>query len=82
MNGVGLDIGGGLEKVVGMEKWWLEEEIWKEMGNGVGEGMKKWGMELGVREYREWLEGVREGRGEKDDGFVEEDGKGGMVEEF
>ena len=53
-----------------------------EIGDGVGEGMKGWGREVGGRDYSEWLEGVREGRGEKDDGLVEEEGKGGMMEEL
>ena len=48
----------------------------------VAEGMKKWAMELGVTHYTHWFQPLTEGTAEKHDGFVEHDGKGGMVEEF
>ena len=48
----------------------------------VAEGMKRWAMELGVTHYTHWFQPLTEGTAEKHDGFVEHDGKGGMVEEF
>ncbi len=50
--------------------------------NDVAEGMKKWAMELGVTHVTHWFQPLTEGTAEKHDGFVEHDGKGGMVEEF
>ena len=48
----------------------------------VAEGMKRWAMDLGVTHYTHWFQPLTEGTAEKHDGFVEHDGKGGMVEEF
>ncbi len=48
----------------------------------VAEGMKRWAMELGVTHYTHWFQPLTDGTAEKHDGFVEHDGKGGMVEEF
>ena len=48
----------------------------------VAEGMKKWAMELGVTHCTHWFQPLTEGTAEKHDGFVEHDGKGGMIEEF
>ncbi len=50
--------------------------------NVVAEGMKQWAMELGVTHITHWFQPLTEGTAEKHDGFVEHDGKGGMVEEF
>jgi len=50
--------------------------------NVVAEGMKKWAMELGATHVTHWFQPLTEGTAEKHDGFVEHDGKGGMVEEF
>ena len=50
--------------------------------NAVAEGMKKWAMELGATHCTHWFQPLTEGTAEKHDGFVEHDGKGGMVEEF
>ena len=50
--------------------------------NEVAAGMKKWAMELGVTHVTHWFQPLTEGTAEKHDGFVEHDGKGGMVEEF
>ncbi len=50
--------------------------------NAVAEGMKKWAMELGCTHVTHWFQPLTEGTAEKHDGFVEHDGKGGMVEEF
>lgn len=50
--------------------------------NKVAAGMKKWAMELGATHVTHWFQPLTEGTAEKHDGFVEHDGKGGMVEEF
>ncbi|MBQ2459215.1 MAG: glutamine synthetase III [Bacteroidaceae bacterium] len=50
--------------------------------NAVAEGMKKWAMQLGATHCTHWFQPLTEGTAEKHDGFVEHDGKGGMVEEF
>ena len=48
----------------------------------VAEGMKRWAMDNGVTHYTHWFQPLTEGTAEKHDGFVEHDGKGGMVEQF
>ena len=48
----------------------------------VAEGMKRWAIENGVTHYTHWFQPLTEGTAEKHDGFVEHDGRGGMVEEF
>ena len=50
--------------------------------DAVAAGMKKWAMELGVTHCTHWFQPLTEGTAEKHDGFVEHDGKGGMIEEF
>ena len=50
--------------------------------DAVAAGMKKWAMELGVTHCTHWFQPLTEGTAEKHDGFVEHDGKGGLVEEF
>ena len=50
--------------------------------DAVAEGMKRWAMELGVTHCTHWFQPLTEGTAEKHDGFVEHDGKGGMIEEF
>ena len=50
--------------------------------DAVAAGMKKWAMELGVTHCTHWFQPLTEGTAEKHDGFVEHDGKGGMVEAF
>ena len=52
------------------------------IADAVAEGIKTWAMELGVTHYTHWFQPLTEGTAEKHDGFVEHDGKGGMVEEF
>ena len=48
----------------------------------VAEGMKRWALDNGVTHYTHWFQPLTEGTAEKHDGFVEHDGKGGMVEQF
>ena len=50
--------------------------------DAVAEGMKRWAMELGATHITHWFQPLTEGTAEKHDGFVEHDGKGGMIEEF
>ena len=50
--------------------------------DAVADGMKRWAMELGVTHCTHWFQPLTEGTAEKHDGFVEHDGKGGMIEEF
>ena len=50
--------------------------------DAVAAGMKKWAMELGATHCTHWFQPLTEGTAEKHDGFVEHDGKGGMIEEF
>ncbi|MCQ2114804.1 MAG: glutamine synthetase III [Bacteroidales bacterium] len=54
----------------------------RSIADAVAEGMKKWATELGVTHYTHWFQPLTEGTAEKHDGFVEHDGKGGMLEEF
>ena len=50
--------------------------------DAVAAGMKQWAMELGVTHCTHWFQPLTEGTAEKHDGFVEHDGRGGMIEEF
>ncbi len=50
--------------------------------DAVAEGMKRWAMSLGATHTTHWFQPLTEGTAEKHDGFVEHDGKGGMMEEF
>ena len=52
------------------------------MADAVADGMKRWAMKLGATHYTHWFQPLTEGTAEKHDGFVEHDGKGGMVEKF
>jgi len=53
-----------------------------ETADVVADAMKRWAMSLGVTHITHWFQPLTEGTAEKHDGFVEHDGKGGMVEEF
>ena len=52
------------------------------IADAVAQGIKKWAIENGVTHYTHWFQPLTEGTAQKHDGFVEHDGKGGMVEEF
>ncbi len=54
----------------------------RDTADDVAVGMKQWAMELGVTHITHWFQPLTEGTAEKHDGFVEHDGKGGMIEEF
>ena len=52
------------------------------IADAVATGIKQWAIENGVTHYTHWFQPLTEGTAQKHDGFVEHDGKGGMVEEF
>ncbi|MBQ9287918.1 MAG: glutamine synthetase III [Bacteroidaceae bacterium] len=54
----------------------------RELADEIAAGMKKWAMELGVTHITNWFQPLTDTTAEKHDGFVEHDGKGGMIEEF
>lgn len=52
------------------------------LADSVAEGMRRWAIENGARHYTHWFQPLTETTAEKHDGFVEPDGKGGVLEEF
>ncbi|MDD4535002.1 MAG: glutamine synthetase III [Prevotella sp.] len=54
----------------------------RSIADQVAKGMKQWADENGVTHYTHWFQPLTEGTAEKHDGFVEHDGKGGMIEDF
>ena len=48
----------------------------------IAKGMKRWAMEMGATHITHWFQPLTEGTAEKHDAFVEQDGKGGMIENF
>ncbi len=54
----------------------------REVADGVAAGMKQWALDMGVTHYSHWFQPLTDGTAEKHDGFIEHDGKGGVVEEF
>ncbi|MBQ0044752.1 MAG: glutamine synthetase III [Bacteroidales bacterium] len=50
--------------------------------DAVAAGMKKWALDHGVTHYTHWFQPLTEGTAEKHDGFIEHDGKGGVLMEF
>ncbi|MDE6466706.1 MAG: glutamine synthetase III, partial [Duncaniella sp.] len=59
-----------------------KKPISRKVADSVAEGMKQWAIDNGARHYTHWFQPLTETTAEKHDGFVEHDGKGGMVEEF
>lgn len=59
-----------------------KEPLSRKVADSVAEGMKQWAIDNGARHYTHWFQPLTETTAEKHDGFVEHDGKGGMVEEF
>ena len=59
-----------------------KEPLPRKVADSVAEGMKRWAIDNGARHYTHWFQPLTETTAEKHDGFVEHDGKGGMVEEF
>lgn len=54
----------------------------REVADSVAAGMKQWAIDMGVTHYTHWFQPLTDGTAEKHDGFIEYDGKGGVVEEF
>lgn len=54
----------------------------REEADAVAAGMKQWAIDNGARHYTHWFHPLTDGTAEKHDGFIEHDGKGGVVEEF
>jgi len=59
-----------------------KKPLGRELADSVAAGMKKWAMDNGARHYSHWFHPLTDGTAEKHDGFIEHDGKGGVVEEF
>lgn len=54
----------------------------REEADAIAAGMKQWAIDNGARHYTHWFHPLTDGTAEKHDGFIEHDGKGGVVEEF
>ena len=59
-----------------------KKSLSRELANNVAVGMKAWAMDNGARHYSHWFHPLTDGTAEKHDGFLEHDGKGGIIEEF
>jgi len=59
-----------------------KEPLPRSAADAVAQGMKQWAIDNGARHYTHWFQPLTETTAEKHDGFVEHDGKGGIVEEF
>ena len=59
-----------------------KKSLSRELANSVAKGMKVWAMDNGARHYSHWFHPLTDGTAEKHDGFIEHDGKGGVIEEF
>lgn len=53
-----------------------------QIADSVAAGMKQWAMEMGATHYTHWFQPLTGGTAEKHDAFVEQDGQGGLIEEF
>ncbi len=59
-----------------------KEALPREVADSVAEGMKQWAIDMGARHYTHWFQPLTETTAEKHDGFIEHDGKGGVIEKF
>lgn len=59
-----------------------QKTLSREVADSVAAGMKQWAIDMGVTHYSHWFQPLTDGTAEKHDGFIEYDGKGGVVEEF
>ena len=59
-----------------------KQPISREVADSVAAGMLKWARDNGARHYTHWFHPLTGGTAEKHDGFIEHDGKGGVIEEF
>jgi len=58
------------------------ETIDRSIAEHVASGMRMWALENGATHYTHWFHPLTDGTAEKHDAFVEDDGKGGIIEEF
>ena len=54
----------------------------KSIIDDVADGMRRWAMDMGATHYTHWFSPLTGTTAEKHDGFVELDGKGGVIEKF
>ena len=54
----------------------------REIADEIASGMKQWAMDQGATHYTHWFQPLTGGTAEKHDAFVEQDGEGGVIEEF
>ena len=54
----------------------------RNIANHVAAGMRMWAMELGATHYTHWFHPLTDGTAEKHDAFIENNGNGGVIEEF
>lgn len=59
-----------------------KEPLPRDVADSVAEGMKRWAIDNGARHYSHWFQPLTETTAEKHDGFIEYDGKGGVLEKF
>ncbi|MDE6489106.1 MAG: glutamine synthetase III, partial [Paramuribaculum sp.] len=59
-----------------------KESLPREVADSVADGMRQWAIDMGARHYTHWFQPLTETTAEKHDGFVEHDGKGGVIEKF
>ena len=59
-----------------------KEPLPRNVADSVAEGMKRWAIDNGARHYTHWFQPLTETTAEKHDGFIEHNGKGGVVEKF
>ena len=59
-----------------------KKSLGRELADSVAKGMKQWAMDNGARDYSHWFHPLTDGTAEKHDGFIEHNGKGGVIEEF
>lgn len=59
-----------------------KEPLTRQYADSVATGLKQWAIDNGARHYTHWFQPLTETTAEKHDGFVEHDGKGGVIESF
>ena len=59
-----------------------KEPLPRQCADSVATGLKQWAIDNGARHYTHWFQPLTETTAEKHDGFVEHDGKGGVIESF
>lgn len=58
------------------------ETIERGIAEHIAAGMRMWALENGATHYTHWFHPLTDGTAEKHDAFVEQDGQGGVIEEF